>query len=224
MLHLIASSMMIERFTAKGFPVLDAAMVKRNLAFEQIRLMLEGDDKTAAALGLKLGAEIVITGRATLAEQEKTLAYTQSPQKFYQTRINVRAINTETAEILTATTTVKDLPFSQENSKLQAAWETSDKMIKAILEKWQREANITQIYITGAEYSEIQKLIFGIKTKMRGVDKLIQRDYTNKQAVLELITNISTQEVLEELLSKNLSVKLKVLGFSGNRIDLLIEK
>lgn len=217
-------TMLIERFTKKGFPVVDAAMVKRNLATEQTRLIMAGDDKTAALLGLKLGAEIIITGKAVLSETEKEIQYSQGVKKFYQTKINVRAINTETAEVLSATTTTKDIPFSQETSKTDASEETADKMIKAILGKWQREENVTQIYITGAEFSDIQKLKSGIQEKVRGVTKVIQRDFTGNSAILEVISSTSSQEVFDDLGTKDLGISFQVKGFSGNRIDIVIKK
>lgn len=216
-------TMLIDEFTTKGFPVVDAAMVKRNLAVEQVRLIMEGDDKTAALLGLKLGAEIVISGKATLSEAEKTAPYTQTARKFYQTKINCRAINTETAEILTATTTTKEIPFSQENSKKDASDETADKMIKAILGKWQREENITQIYLTGFQYQEILQLKSGIQEKVRGLTKVIQRDFTGNSAILEIISSTSSQEVFDDLGTKDFGIAFRIKGFSGNRIDIIKE-
>jgi hypothetical protein len=217
-------TMLTEKFTEKGFPVVDAAMVKRNLEVEQIRHIMEGDDKTAALLGLKLGAEIIITGKGVLSEAEKEIQYSQGTKKFYQTKINARAINTETAEVLAATTSTKDIPFSQETSKKDASDETADKMIKSILGKWQREKNVTQIYITGAEYSDIQKLKSGIQEKVRGVTKVIQRDFTGNSAILEVISSTSSQEVFDDLGTKDLGINFQVKGFSGTRIDIVIKK
>jgi hypothetical protein len=217
-------TMLIEKFTEKGFPVVDAVMVKRNLEAEQIRHIMEGDDKTAALLGLKLGAEIIITGKAVLSEAEKEVQYSQGKKKFFQTKINGRAINTETAEVLAATTTNKDIPFSQETSKKDASDETADKLITAIMAKWQREENVTQIYITGAEFSDIQKLKTGIQEKVRGVVKVIQRDFTGNSAMLEVMSATSSQEVFDDLGSKDLGISFQVKGFSGNRIDIVINK
>ncbi|MEO0114103.1 MAG: flagellar assembly protein T N-terminal domain-containing protein [candidate division WOR-3 bacterium] len=215
-------TMLIEKFTEKGFPIVDATMVKRNLANEQVRAIMAGDDKTAAQLGLKLGAEIVITGQAILNEIEKTTPYTQNLRKFYQTKLNLRAIDTETAEILTATAVTKEVPFSQETAKKEAVAECSDKMVKAILDKWQSEENITQIYITGAKFSDIQKLKQGILEKIRGVTKVIQRDFTENRAILEVISKTSSQEIFSELGSKDLGIAFEIKGFSGNRIDMII--
>lgn len=217
-------TMLIEKFTEKGFPVVDAAMVKKNLEAEQTRLILEGDNKTAALLGLKLGAEIVVTGKAVLSESEKEIQYSQGTKKFYQTKINYRAINTETAEVLAATTTFKDVPFSQETSKKDATDETADKMISAILSKWRSEENVTQIYIIGAEFTDIQKLKSGIQEKVRGVIKVIQRDFTGNSVMLEIISSISSQEVFDDLGTKDLGISFQVKGYSGNRIDIVIKK
>ncbi|RKX69190.1 hypothetical protein DRP53_08935 [candidate division WOR-3 bacterium] len=217
-------TMIIEKFAEKGFPVVDAATVKRNLRVEQIRCMLQGDNKTAALIGLKAGAEIIVTGKAMLSEEEKSIPYAQGARRFYQTKINCRAINTETAEVLTAASITKDLPFSEESSKREAAEEISRGLIKDILGKWQREENVTQIYIAGAEYSEILKLKSNIHKKIRGVSKVIQRDLTGDLAILEVLSTTSSQEILDDLGSIDLGVDLKIKAFSGNRIDIEIRK
>lgn len=216
-------TMLIEKFTEKGFPVVDETMVKKNLRAEQIRHILDGDDKTAALLGLKLGAEVVIVGKAILSEEEKSVPYSQKLSKFYKTKINCRAINTENAEILTGASITKDIPFSEEASKSKSAKEVAEKLIKGILNKWQRQENITQIYVTGAEYKDILRLKSDILSRIRGVNKVYQRSFTGNLAILEVLSVTSSQEILDDLGTKNLGTEFKINGFSGNRIDIVFE-
>jgi len=217
-------TMVIEKFAEKGFPVVDETMVKRNISAEQVRCMLEGDNKTATLLGLKFGAEIVIVGKAILSEEEKATSYSQHLRRFYKTSIDCRTINTETSEILTAASITKNIPFSEESSKKDAALEVAEKFIKNILDKWQRGENVTQIYIAGAEYGDILKLKTGIREKVRGVTKVIQRDFTGSLAILEILSTTSSQEILDDIGTKDLGITLDIKGFSGNRIDIILQK
>ncbi len=57
-------TLVMDHFRSRGFPVVDAATVQSILEADQLKLILEGDDRTAALLGLQAGAEIVVSGTA----------------------------------------------------------------------------------------------------------------------------------------------------------------
>jgi hypothetical protein len=213
-------TMLIDQFVGKGFPVVDAATVQRNLTGDQVRLIMDGDNKTAALLGNKVGAEIVLAGKATAAQSRKTVPYTNETQDFYATKLNVRAVNVQTAEILTASLIAKDVPFSQDASRRGASEDAADKMIGDILKKWQTEEIVTQIYCTNADNDKLKAVQSDLNLNLRGVVKVLLRDFTGKSGVVEVLSTTSSQEVYDRLNATGWKVPFTIKGFSGNRIDL----
>jgi hypothetical protein len=213
-------TMVIDKFVGKGFPVVDAEMVKRNTTNDQIKLIMSGDNKTASLLGMKLGAEIVLAGKATASTAQKSDPYTNTMREVYGTKINARAINAATAEILTAALINKQLPFSEDQSRSGAAEDLSDKMISDILKKWQVQNIVTQIFCTNADNTKLKALQDGLNQNMRGLTSARLRDFTGNSGMIEVLTTTASQEVYDRLNQTGWTVPFTIKGFGGNRIDL----
>jgi hypothetical protein len=213
-------TMIVDHFVTKGFPVVDAEMVRRNLTRDQVKLILAGDNQTAAQLGTKLGAEIVLAGKATASEARKTIPYGNEVRDFYGTTLNARAINAATSEILTAALITKDLPFSRDASRKEAAEEVSDKMIADILKKWQVQNIVTQIFCINADNTRLKALQDGLNTNIRGLSRVLLRDFTGSSGMIEVLATTNSQEVYDRLNAPGWNVAFTIKGFSGNRIDL----
>jgi hypothetical protein len=213
-------TMLIDSFVSKGFPVVDEEMVKRNLTSDQITLIMNGDNQTAALLGRKIGAEIVVAGKVTATEEDKPNPYTQTTVTTYGTKLNIRTINTRTSEILSAAVVNQSAPFSADASRRNAADEAAGKLVADILKKWQAQDIVTQIYCFSADNEKLRALQSGMNLNLRGVTKVLLRDFTGDFGIIEVLATTNSQEVYDRLNAPGWSVPFTIKGFSGNRIDL----
>jgi hypothetical protein len=213
-------TMIIDSFVSKGFPVVDEEMVKQNLTNDQIKLILSGDNKTAAELGRKIGAEIVVAGKATATEEKKADPYSNQTRTVYSTKLNVRTINTQTSEILSATVVNQSAPFSRDAARSNTAEEASRKLVTDILKKWQKQDIVTQIFCINADNTRLQALKSGLNTRVRALSSVVLRDFTGSAGTVEVLARTSSQEVFDVLNQPDWTIPFNIKGFSGNRIDL----
>jgi len=213
-------TMVIDSFVSKGFPVVDEEMVKQNLTNDQVKLILSGDDQTAAELGRKIGAEIVVAGKASTTEEQKSDPYTNQVRTVYAMKLNVRTINTKTSEILAATVVNQSAPFSQDAVRANTAEAASTKLIGDILKKWQTQDIVTQIFCTNADNAKLQAVKSGLSSRVRAASSVILRDFTGNSGTIEVLAKSNSQDVFDLLSQPDWSVLFNLKGFSGNRIDL----
>lgn len=216
----LVETAIVAAFQAKGFPVVDQATVAGNLTRDQLRSILAGDNQAALAAGLRTGAEIVVAGTMERSSETKRVPYSQSETEFHQVRLSARAISVQTAEVLAASTVTTALPYSAEAAINAAADSTSKVLMNRILAGWRKRANITQLHIANADNARVEQLKAEITAKVRGVSAVISRELVGSHAVVEVVTETSTQELLQQLTTRGLQVRFTVEGFSGNRIDL----
>jgi len=216
----MVETMIIDAFQSKGFPMVDAATVRQNIEKDQLKKILEGDAKAAQLLGLATGAEVVVTGTAQRSSQEKAVPYSSGTTEFFKVKMSVRAINVATAEVMAASALTREVPFSADNARREAADSASAELISKILRGWKKRANVTQIAADNADFAKVQKLKSEIKANVRGVTQVVQRDLTGSTALLEIVSETSSQEVLDDLGAKRFTTPFEVKGFSGNRIDI----
>jgi len=213
-------TMIVDAFQSKGFPVVDAATVRQNLQKDQLRKILEGDNQTAILLGLRTGAEVVVAGTVQRSSERRQAPYTNAVTDFFKVRLAARAVNTASAEVLGATALTQEVPFSEDAVRKQVADSAGADLIAKILKGWKRHESITQVHCENADYAKVQKLKAEILEKVRGVKSVVQRDLSGASALLEIVSETSSQEVLDDLGTKKLAVPFEIKGISGNRIDI----
>ncbi len=220
----LIETMIVDAFQSKGFPVVDAATVRKNLAKEQLKKILEGDLATAQLIGMKTGAEIVVAGTAQRSSTRKNVPYSGSTAEFHKLTLSVRAVNVATAEVVAASALTRELPFSADQARKETADSAGTELISKILKGWKKRANVTQIAASNADFAKAQRLKAEILAKVRGVTSVIQRDLTGSTALLEVVSETSSQEVLDDLTTRGLDVQFTVQGLAGNRIEIVFGK
>uniref|UniRef100_A0A7C4CBN3 Flagellar assembly protein T N-terminal domain-containing protein n=1 Tax=candidate division WOR-3 bacterium TaxID=2052148 RepID=A0A7C4CBN3_UNCW3 len=216
----LVETALVAAFQARGFPVVDQTVVEQNLTRDQLRAILAGDNQTALAAGLRTGAEIVVAGTMDRSREVRRVPYTQSETEFHKVRISARAVSVQTAEVLAASTVARELPFSADQAIEAAADSTGKVLMNRILAGWKKRTNITQLHIQNADNSRVEQLKAEIMTKVRGVTAVISRELVGTHAVVEVVSETSTQEILQQLTTRGLAIGFSVEGYSGNRIDL----
>ncbi|MEO0077555.1 MAG: flagellar assembly protein T N-terminal domain-containing protein, partial [candidate division WOR-3 bacterium] len=203
-------TMIVDAFQSRGFPVVDAATVRKNLEKEQLKKVLEGDLATAQLIGMKTGAEIVVAGTAQRSSTRKNIPYSGGTTEFFKVSLSVRAVNVATAEVVAASALTRELPFSADNARKEAADSVAAELIAKILRGWKKRVNITQISASNADFARAQKLKTEILAKVRGVTSVVQRDLTGSTALLEVVSESSSQEVLDDLVTRGLDIPFTV--------------
>lgn len=216
----LVETMFIDAFQSKGFPVVDAATVQRNLNKEQLKKILEGDNATAVLLGLKTGAEIVVAGTYQRSNERKQVPYTGTIADFYKFKLSARAINAASSEVLGSCALTRETPFSEDEARRQAVDSASSSLIAKILAGWKKRANVTLIHADNATFEKVQKLKTEIQAKLRGVVSVVSRDLIGSTATLEIVSETSSQEILDGLATRGIAVPLEVKGLEGNRIEI----
>ncbi|MBN2536942.1 hypothetical protein JXB37_01555 [candidate division WOR-3 bacterium] len=211
-------TMLVDRLQQKGFPVVDAATVRANIEKEQLKLILEGDTRTAALVGLKAGAEVVVAGTVQRSETARPVA--GSRLDFYRFRTSVRAVNVETGEVLAASATTTELPFSEDQARQRAADTTGAELVSKVLAGWTRHENVAVIYATNADFARVQALRLEIREKLRGIIDVITRDLVGTTATIEVVSETSSPEVIDGLLTRGITTGFEVTGKSGNRLEI----
>lgn len=210
---------LLEGFRRKGFPVVDAATTADVIRRDQLLLILEGDDRTAALVGLEAGAEIVVSGTVARSSESRVIA--GSAREVHVFDVNCRAVNTRTAAVLAASASTTEVPFSESQARSQASKKTADQLITAILEGWTVNVNSTILHVTNASFEAIEDLKALVMSGIRGVSDVLVRDFTGSRATLEVVSEASSTEVIESL--SGVGGGFTVTGITGNRVELRLE-
>ena len=218
MSSIMFETMLLDRFRRQGFPVVDAATVADILEKDQLRLIIEGDDRTAALIGLEVGAEIIVAGTALYTVNSRIIAGSQ--RDIHEFQVSSRAINTRTGRVLAGSAVTAAVPFSESQARTRAADSTASQLISAILSGWVEGENITVIVAANADFARVQALSSELRLKLRGVVDVITRDFTGSRATLEVVSETGTTEIIDELVSSEIDVNYEVTGVSGSRVEI----
>jgi hypothetical protein len=131
---LVVENTLIRAFRARGYRVLDRAMVARILRPEADLTQL-GEIEVATRLGARLGADLVISGRSKTRILEKPYSLLEEKSVVVsQADVGAKAISVPSGEVLVAENAHARKPFDTTGAiALEAAAETlADKLIKGI--------------------------------------------------------------------------------------------
>lgn len=209
-------TLLLDQFRRKGFPVVDAGTAAGILQRDRLLLILEGDERTAALVGLEAGAEIMVSGTVNVSREQRMIA--GAAREIHVFRVNCRAINTRTAAVLGASAATTEVPFSESQARSQASDRTAEQLVSAILQGWTTSGNTTVIVASNADYSRMQDLSSRIRTGIRGVTEVLARDLTGSRATLEVISTTSSREIMDGLSA--IGGGFTITGVAGNRVEL----
>jgi len=224
-----SETVIIQKFTEKGFNFVDQATVKKNIKRNMALQAIAGDDSAAAAIGLEYGAEAVIIGNAVAKLAGKGIAGTE--MKSIHASVTARAVKADTGEIL-ATASEKGATAHLDETVggalaiKKASEKIASNLIDQIITKWSGEVGgqtTVQLVITGIDFVSLNKFKTIIQSQVRGVLKLNQRSFTAGVAVIDIETRTNAQSMAEELAMKNFETfKVEIIGLSANKIDMRV--
>jgi hypothetical protein len=221
-----AETALMEALMQKGFKFVDQATVKGNLQKQQAAAILEGDAAKAAALGRSVGAEVVVTGKA-LAKATEVEVY-GTKQRSQQATVNVRAIRSDTGDIIAITSGQGAFPHIDDvvggaKAIQRACDKISETLVDQILDRWQADissgATITLNVrgITG--FSMLSKFKASLPSYVRKASSIVQRDWSGEFATFEVEMTGNADDLAQRLSGKNIEgIYVKVVGLTQNSV------
>lgn len=222
----VAENVLIEFFRAKGFDFVDRQALAGQIEIAD-PLTLVNDKERIKKIANLTDAQVVIFGQA----QART---TGEVQGIYsgQANISLRALKTDTGEIIAATNAHAAVPFvdpSTANTKAlsEAAKKISQKLMDQILSQWQSESSGLRsicLVIKGVKYADVKKLRSWLTKYVRGVKSVHQRYVKDGIAELDLDIQGSAQNLADELSEKKFQKKtIEVLDLLPNKVSIKLK-
>lgn len=228
-----AEAMATDLLLARKVPVVDQDMVRANINKGQQLLRLAGDEKSATALGLQYGADIIIVGEAVAKPSARRLG--DSNVRAYQAVATLRAVRTDSGVTIASCSEDASIPaiddVSGSSKALKAASRKSlDRLIPAMLEAWSKNAitgasaPLNQISISVGGVDAAWKLK-AVRDCLRGmaptIASVVQRSYIAGMAVFDVESAAPAEKLSEELVMKPpQNLKLQVLEVGTGKMDL----
>ncbi len=199
------SKVLLER----GFKLVDADTVRRNLGRDKVRGLLAGDERIAAVISDKYGAEMLLIGSAQAASSQVTIGDVQINSN--QAVISAKLVRADTGEVKVSETRQAAKPHVNSLTGIQMAINEAgellandmiDKMIQIFQKQVYNVANVN-LTIHGLQgYAHLQEVIQLISDNVRGVQEIYQRNYTMGTAELEVELTGSTQSLAADLTTR----------------------
>ncbi len=219
-------------FVEAGFRVVDPKV------YGKMRKIADStaDLGSMAALGLKMGANIIITGQ-TISERTNT----QGGMTSCRASLEIKVIATEDGSIL-ATNTVAGggIDVSEAIANKIAIKNASVNMSQYLMDRLctmniqfagvapatkskassSTTSNITSIVLTNVNFSQMQTIMNHLKTnnKIKEVKKSLSGNKGNME-----ISHTTTTDFIAEFLSECKTLKIEITGLNGNTVEAMIK-
>lgn len=199
------SKVLLER----GFKLVDADVVRRNLGRDGVRGLLAGDERVAAVIGDKYGAEMLLIGTAQATTNQVTIGDIRINSN--QAIVSAKLVRADTGEIKVSETRQAAKPHVNSLTGIQmaiteASESLANNMIDRMIQIFQEQVyNIANVNLTiyGLQgYAHLQEVIQLISDNVRGIKEIYQRNYTMGTAELEVELTGSTQSLAADLTTR----------------------
>lgn len=223
-----AETEIIRQFVEERFYVVDQNQIAEIRYNDETLAAARGGLEAAAAIGRKYGAEVIIMGEAfsEYVSQEKGMVLSSA-------RVEIRAIKTDTAQILYADAKDTSALAVSENIAAKRALQKAagllgPELIEEVLawaEVDKEEGRMITLYIPNISYSQLIIVKEVISERVPGVDRYVQRSYTGGIGEIEIVYRGESQELadaIQEILFEDFYLRVK--NFTENRIDYEIVK
>ncbi len=185
-----AESIIISAFQDKGFLVVDAGVIRSKLEAQSAYAAFQGDNAKAASLANSFGADILVIGEALLS-------FTQIPDTGMVTAhatMNARAVRAGNGEIVASSQGQGKAPHLDPTTGSQKALEKASQLLSRdiigkVLKKWQEETSgsrMIAVNINGVNPESLSILKEQLKSKVRGVSQIYQREFSGSSARLDI--------------------------------------
>ncbi len=225
----VSETVLKEEFLNRGFNVIDISAVTGKFEISNAYRIADLTDTGAREIGRKMGAEIIVKGKALAKEGPRTAG---SAVGSYLADITLSAVRVDNGQVLAS---VRGNAAARHvaqhvggNQAIEnAARQVADKLVEQITAKWTAEMSggqLIQLTIRGLSgMKDLVKIKEFLKTKVRGVQNVIQRSFERGEAVLEVDAKSSAQQIGDELAAKPIQgLDLDITAATGNTLELCV--
>jgi hypothetical protein len=223
----VVENTFIDVFTQKGFEFIDHDAAEKNIKVTSAYKIQDLTAAQAQTLGNQADAEVVIVGKAVA----KLYGDIGGGMKSAQADLSVRAIRTDTGQILASATThgaaVHITPETAGTEALKkAATTAAEQMADKILAVYSKEVGGTRsvnIVVSGLNKTQFVKFKDVLRNQVRGIQDLHERSFANNTAKISVDTKGSAQSLSDELLLKDFGTfGVEVVSSTANSLELKV--
>jgi hypothetical protein len=225
----VSETALKEEFLAKGFNVIDISAVTGKFEISNAYRIADLTDTGAREIGRKMGAEIIVKGKALAKEGPRNAG---SSVGSYLADITLSAIRVDNGQVLASArgqgVARHVAQHTGGNEALErAARSVGEKLLDQITAKWTGETSgggLVQLTIRGLTgMKDLVKIKEFLKSNVRGVQQVIQRSFERGEAILEVDAKASAQQLGDELARKPIQgLDLDVTAATENTLDLCV--
>ena len=223
-----AETEIIRQFAKERFYVVDQNQGKQIRYNDETLAAARGDLEAAAAIGRKYGAEVIITGEAfsEYVSREKGMVLCSA-------RVEIRAIKTDTAQILYADSKDTSALAASENIAAKRALQKAASLlgpefieeVLAWAEIGKEEGRMITLYIPNISYTQLIIVKEVLVERIPEIDRSVQRSYAGGIGEIEVVYQGESEELadtIQEMLFDDFNIH--VTSYTENRIDCEIVK
>ncbi|UCE08018.1 MAG: hypothetical protein JSW07_08315, partial [bacterium] len=227
----ITETTFLDKFIQNRFECVDPATVRQNIKQDQAIAVLQGDTKMASAIAKKLGAEVIITGKAFA---KVATGINLGGMKSCQANITARVIKADVATIIATGSQHAAYPHIDEVSGgteaiKKATNKLADELIAKITQKWKDEfykATTVKMIVHGVtSFDQINNFKNTLKFLIRGIKDVYTREITESMAELDVKITGNADQLARELKRKDLDkFHVKIVGLTMNKVTLQLSE
>ncbi len=227
----VTETALLDKFIQNRFECVDPATVRQNLKQEQAAAILQGDNQLAANLAKKLGAEVIVTGKAFA---KVATGINLGGMKSCQANITARVIKADVATVIATGSQHAAYPHIDEvtggtEAIKKATNKLADELISKIVQTWKDEfykATTVKMIVNGAtSFDQLNSFQSTLKFFIRGIKDIYTREVSGEMAELDIKITGNANQLARELERKNLDkFKVKITGLTMNKVTLQLSE
>lgn len=228
----ITETTLLDKFIGNGFECVDPTTVRQNIEQDQAMAVLQGNTQMASALAKKLGAEVVITGKAVA---KVATGINLGGMKSCQANVTARVIKADVATVIATSSQHAAYPHIDEvtggtEAIKRATNKMADELVDKITKKWKDEfyqATTVKMVVYGFKsFDQLNNFKNTVKFLVRGVKDIYSREVKGDMAEMDVKITGNANQLARELEKKDLDrFQVKVTGLTMNKITLqIVEK
>lgn len=220
---------MINRFSEKGFEMVDPMTVRQNKQRESVLAAINGDAKAAATIAAALDAEVVVTGKAVATV---ATGINLGGMKSCQANLTARVVDADVGTIIATGSKHAAYPHIDEVTGgtlaiQKAANGLADDLINKILEKWRNKfynLNSVKLVVSGlTDFSVASDLKNQLQYAVRGIKNIFPRNVAGGTAEFDIQISGNAEQLARELDRRQIeTLSFQVTGVTANRVSLKV--
>jgi len=222
-----AETAIMDVMMEKGFKFVDQTTVRANIKRQEAAAMLEGAPAQAAAIARTLGAEVAVTGKAIAKATEVEVF--GSKQRSQQATVNLRAIRTDTGDIIATASAQGAFPHINDviggtKAIEKGAKKATEIIIEKILDRWNSDVSqggSLSLEVTGISgFDQLAAFKASLPYWVRGLNNVNQREWSGERALFELQMTGNSDALAQRLSGKQGNgFTVKVTGMTQNSVS-----